>query len=58
MERGCGEQKKSISFVLANGVKAAIVYNKNLTKVKIESEVYSGLCFLFIEFVNRIQAYL
>lgn len=30
-------------------------YNKNSTKVKIESKFYSGLCYMFVLFWERFQ---
>ena len=57
IQRGSQEQRKSIKFGLANGVECVVAYNKGFNKAKVESEYYSGLCFVVNEFSNRIREY-
>ena len=34
-----------------------VAYNKGFNKAKVESEYYSGLCYIVSEFSARIQAF-
>ena len=57
MGRSNSEQRKSIKFTLANGVDCVIAYNKTFNKAKVESEYYSGLCYIVSEFSHRIRQF-
>lgn len=40
---------------LPNGVSVSMGYNKNNTKVKVESNFFSGLCYIFVVFADRFR---
>lgn len=48
---------KNLSIQLSNGVLCSMGYNKNSTKIKIESNFFSGLCYMFVVFVTRFNRY-
>lgn len=51
------EQRKAMEFTLSNGVKCGITYNKTYNKAKIESEFYSGLCYIFACYSSHVKNY-
>lgn len=45
---------KNLTIELANGVYCSMGYNKNNSKVKLESNVFSALCYMFVVFATRL----
>lgn len=42
---------------LANSIQCCVGYNKGNTKVKFESEFFSGLCFMTVVYIKRVSEY-
>lgn len=55
--KGSPEYRKTIRFMLANGIECIVTYNNSFNKAKIESQEYSGLCYIVTEFSSHVRAY-